>query len=76
VILHSGDSKNFIYNYLIQTRKVIDIKEVNKDKLHIFSSMVLKLIHDKNPAWETMVPKYVSEQIKEKHLFGYQAEKK
>lgn len=63
---------NFIYNYLIQNRKIIDIKEVNKEKLHIFSSQVLQLIHEKNPEWEEMVPKYVSEQIKMKHLFGYQ----
>lgn len=26
---------NFIYNYLIQNRKIIDIKNVNKDRLHI-----------------------------------------
>lgn len=66
---------NFIYNYLIQTRKVLDIKDVNKKILHIFSSKVLKLIQERNPLWEEMVPKYVSEQIKKKHLFGYQAEK-
>jgi hypothetical protein len=65
---------NFIYNYLIQTRKIIDIKNVNSDKLHIFSSHVLELIHQKNPEWEEMVPKYVSEQIKQKHLFGYQGD--
>jgi hypothetical protein len=63
---------NFIYNYLIQNRKIIDIKGVNKDKLHIFSNKVLGLIHDKNPEWEDMVPNYVSEQIKKKKLFGYQ----
>lgn len=62
---------NFIYNYLIQNRKIIDIKNVNKDRLHIFSSQVLQLIHEKNPEWENMVPAYVSEQIKQKHLFGY-----
>ena len=67
---------NFIYNYLIQNRKIIDIKEVNKERLHIFSSQVLKLIHEKNPEWETMVPDYVSEQIKQKNLFGYQPVKK
>lgn len=65
---------NFIYNYLIQNRKIIDIKNVNKERLHIFSSQVLQLIHDKNPEWENMVPAYVSEQIKQKHLFGYQKE--
>ena len=69
-----SEDLNFIYNYLIQTRKIIDIKNVNKEKLHIFSAMVLKLIHEQNPEWETMVPKYVSEQIKTKHLFGYRAE--
>lgn len=63
---------NFLYNYLIQNRKIIDIKNVNNKILPIFSSQVLKLIHEKNPEWESMVPKYVSEQIKEKHLFGYQ----
>ena len=28
-------------------------------------------LKEKNSEWEDMVPKYVSEQIKEKHLFGY-----
>lgn len=64
---------NFIYNYLIQTRKIIDIQNVNREKLHIFSHDVLRLIHEQNPEWENMVPKYVSDQIKEKHLFGYEA---
>lgn len=63
---------NFIYNYLIQTRKILDITNVNKEKLHIFSSHVLQLIHEKNPEWESMVPVYVSEQIKSKKLFGYE----
>lgn len=67
---------NFIYNYLIQNRKIIDIKDVNVDFLPIFSSHVLKLIHKKDPEWEKMVPKYVSEQIKQKHLFGYQENQK
>ncbi len=67
---------NFIYNYLIQNRKIIDIKDVNIDYLPIFSSHVLELIHKKDPKWEKMVPKYVSEQIKQKHLFGYQDNEK
>lgn len=65
---------NFIYNYLVQTRKILDIKNVNKEKLHIFSHEVLELIHANNPEWETMVPKYVSDQIKTKKLFGYVGE--
>ncbi len=65
---------NFIYNYLIQTRKIIDIKDVNRENLDIFSSLVLNLIHEKNPEWENMVPKYVAEQIKMKNLFGYQTD--
>lgn len=67
---------NFIYNYLIQNRKILDIKNVNKENLPIFSSQVLKLIRENNPEWENMVPKYVSKQIKEKHLFGYMPDSK
>lgn len=62
---------NFIYNYLIQNRKIIDIKDVDIHKLHIFSAQVLKLIRENNSEWEDMVPPYVANQIKEKQLFGY-----
>ena len=63
---------NFLYNYLIQNRKILDIIDVDKANLHIFSSLVLQFIQEKNPEWKKMVPEYVMKQIKKKHLFGYQ----
>ena len=41
------------------------------DTLHIFSRDVLRLIKEKDAAWETMVPKPVAEAIKRRGLFGY-----
>lgn len=60
-----------LYRYLIKNRKIIDLKEVNTEKLHINSANVLNLIKNNKPGWETMVPRYVEEEIKKNRLFGY-----
>lgn len=61
-----------IYQYLIENRKILDIKTVNKNKMNIFSKDVLRLIKAKDDRWQKMVPRYVSDQIIKKKLFGYQ----
>ena len=60
-----------LYRYLVENRKIIDIKDINTNNLHIFSDKVLKLIDKGDPLWEKMVPKNVAEFIKTKKLFGY-----
>ncbi len=63
---------NHIYQYLVENRMILDIKKVNVSKMNISSSKVIELIKRGDTEWETMVSKYVSTQIKEKELFGYQ----
>lgn len=60
-----------LYDYLLQSNKIIDLINIKKENLTISSQKVLKLIHERNPDWEKMVPVYISESIKNKKLFGY-----
>jgi len=66
----------YLYKHLIENRKILDIPNVKESRLHIQSKTVHKLIIDGDPAWEEMVPKYISKSIKSKGLFGYSAEDK
>lgn len=61
----------YLYQYLKHNRKIIDITEVNKSKLHIFSRDVLEMIQKNQKGWEEMVPVYISKFIKSKKIFGY-----
>jgi hypothetical protein len=65
-----------LYDYLISCRKIIDIKEVKKERLYISSPYVLKMIKENIPGWELMVPNYIEEVIKTKRLFGYSGDGK
>lgn len=65
-----GDLK-LIYQYLIENRKILDIKTVNKKKMNIFSKDVLRLMKAKDDRWKDMVSNYVRDQIMNKKLFGY-----
>jgi hypothetical protein len=60
-----------LYQYLINNRKIIDIENVKKERLHISSPYVLKMIKENIPGWEQMVPNYIEEVIKRRRLFGY-----
>ena len=60
-----------LYNYLIKNRMILDIEDARKNILWINPENVLHMIRDNIPGWESMVPKYIEEQIKEKKLFGY-----
>ena len=56
---------------LIENGKIIDITNTKIDKLHIYSHLVLKKIKNKEEDWVDLVPRYVSEFIKSKKIFGY-----
>ncbi len=60
-----------LFDYLVSNGKIIDIKNVKKDRLYISSPYVLKMIKDNIPGWEEMVPNYIEEVIKSRRLFGY-----
>jgi len=65
------DETRHVYQYILETNKLSQIKDVDKEKLNIFSKTVLKYIQESNSEWEQMVPPYISESIKAKHMFGY-----
>ena len=65
-----------LFDYLIANRKIIDIKNVKKDRLYISSPYVLKMIKENIPGWELMVPNYIEEVIKTRRFFGYSGDGK
>src|SRR5690606_695745 len=62
-----------LYKFFKYNGKVVDIFDYNPDILNIFSREVLKKIADDEEGWEDLLPKGISELIKEKQLFGYKS---
>jgi hypothetical protein len=60
-----------IFNYLVDNRKIRNLRQAKTKWLHITPNEVLRLMHNNDKRWETMVPKYVSKRIKERKIFGY-----
>jgi hypothetical protein len=63
-----------LYKFFKYNGKVVDITEFDEKNLKVFSREVLKMINEGTPGWESMIPKVVANLIKEKSLFGYEAE--
>lgn len=63
-----------LYKFFKYNGKVVDITDYDSSILSIFSRTVLKAIADGKEGWETMLPEGVAKIIKEKSLFGYEAE--
>ncbi len=63
-----------LYKFFKYNGKVVDITDYDKSILSIFSRVVLKMIAENNEGWENMLPEGVAKIIKEKSLFGYEAE--
>ncbi|MEX6625946.1 TonB-dependent receptor [Tenacibaculum salmonis] len=59
-----------LYKFFKNNGRLIDIKAFDNESLHIFSRKVLKMIRDNEEGWEEMLPKGVSQTIKDKRLFG------
>lgn len=70
--LELANDLDLIYKFLMDNKKIIDIKNANKSKMHILAKDVLDLINKKDDSWESMVSMYVRDQIKKNNLFGYQ----
>jgi hypothetical protein len=60
-----------IFNYLVDNRKIRNLRQAKIKWLTINPDEVLRLMHAKDPSWEKMVPKYVSKRIILKKIFGY-----
>lgn len=63
-----------LYKFFKYNGKVVDITDYDQSILSIFSRTVLKAISEGQPGWEGMLPEGVAKIIKEKSLFGYEAE--
>lgn len=63
-----------LYKFFKYNGKVVDITDFDRSILSIFSRAVLKAISEGKSGWESMLPEGVSKIIKEKSLFGYEAE--
>jgi hypothetical protein len=64
-----------LYKFFKYNGKVVDIIDYNPEVLNIFSRRVLSMIENGEEGWEEMLPKGVSEIIKDKKLFGYISKK-
>ena len=60
-----------LYTYLVNSDKIVDIENVNTDKLDIYSIKVLEMINNGDPKWEKMLPRYVMKRTKNEMKFGY-----
>ncbi len=60
-----------IFMYLKANEKIHNLRNIKPAWLTISSGDVLAKIHSGDAAWELMVPKYVSINIKARKLFGY-----
>lgn len=67
-----ADDIKDLYQYLVKNRMILDITDAKRKWLWINSQIVIKMIKDKIPGWEEMVPKYIEKEIKKKKLFGYE----
>lgn len=72
--MNLSNDMQHIYNFLVENRRIIDIKNHKKAWIEFFPHDVILKIKENDNAWEQMVPKYVSKQIKQKQLFGYRQE--
>jgi hypothetical protein len=65
------DHLSNLYAHLLENHYIDTIVGFDPDILSIFSRDVLRRIQEKDPTWETMVPKKVVEAIKRRGLFGF-----
>ncbi len=61
----------YLYKYLIENKKIIDVRSAEMKWLHIDSAETLEMIQKNARGWEELVPEYVATYIKKKKIFGY-----
>lgn len=60
-----------LYEYLVERGCIVQLEDINRDYLSIFSPEVLSKINPENNEWEAMVPVDVADVIKSRGLFGF-----
>jgi len=61
----------FLYQHLLDSHQIEDIKNYKEENLHIFSKMVLEMLQNDEEGWDGMVPDKVANLIREECLFGF-----
>ncbi len=64
-----------LVDYLVSNKRVRDLKDTDQSLLNIFSDDVIAAIKQGKTGWESKVPTYVDNIIKENNLFGFQDQK-
>lgn len=65
----------FLYRYLMDSRRIVDVENYNQSILHIYSQQVLRMIRADETGWEALVPPQVAGLIKQNYLFGFPCER-
>lgn len=60
-----------IYQHFLEQKQIQDISGCDEASEYLHSEEVRKMILDKNPAWEKLVPEKIRDQIKKEHLFEF-----
>lgn len=60
-----------LLQYLVENRMIEAIRDYDPTVLGVYSSDVLRLIQNNDPAWEKSVPTEMADVIKAKRLFGF-----
>ena len=61
----------FLYQHLLDSHQIEDIRDFNRETLHIFSKNVLHKLKNDDKGWEEMVPDSVAQLIRKECLFGF-----
>ncbi len=61
----------FLYQHLLDSHQIEDIKNYKEENLHIFSKLVLEMLQNDEEGWEALVPEKVANLIREECLFGF-----
>jgi hypothetical protein len=64
-----------LFDYLVDNKRIVDIKDFNPEILSVYSKDVIDMIQHGHTGWEGMVPTYVDSIIKDNKLFGFDADK-
>ncbi len=67
--IHEG--LKFLYQHLLDSRHIEDIKGYKLEHLHIWSKTVLEFLKKDEENWDKMVPEKIAILIREKGLFGF-----
>ncbi len=65
------DGIKFLYQYLLDSKQIVEVVGYQRDLLNIFSDMVLASIKEGSDEWKDYVPTELIDVIIEKKLFGY-----